>query len=184
MQATGNRAFTDYYPTGETALGKRDDKQPASWVDDEIVAISELSGRPPEQNILLSTDYKLLSFQPYWGFQDETPHYANPLSQYDKRADEIERWAGARSGEELLDLMEKSEFHAPNVFVLSNPESSFSSKPPTKDKQGKLGMRIRRDAFPRLPNIRDYDVYFDRAVFDSPRFAIREVGPYTIIALR
>ena len=42
---------------------------------------------------MLTADYSFLSFYPYYGFQGLTSHYANPLAQFDRRADAIESWA-------------------------------------------------------------------------------------------
>lgn len=183
-------AYEDYYPTGDNAKGQQDPNEPGNWYDDEIRAIAQLTGEKPTQNLLLSTDYKLMSFKPYWGFQQETPHYANPLSEYDRRADEIERWSKAESGDELLKMLRNSEFRTPDVFVLGNPDSEYSEfktegdgeVPP--EARGKLTLQLKDDSFPQNPNVRDYRVYFDEKIFDSPAFVKRDVGPYTIIALR
>nr|WP_246330888.1 arabinofuranosyltransferase [Saccharopolyspora hordei] len=177
-------AYEDYYPTGDNAKGHRDPEEPGAWLDDEIRAVAELTGRAPEQNLLLSTDYKLMSFKPYWGFQQETPHYANPLADYDERAAEIHRWAGAKTSDELLGMLRDSAFRTPNVFILTNPASPYADVELPPGQEAKLVLQLKADAFPQLPNVRDYDVHFDPAVFDSPRFVKRDVGPYTIIALR
>ncbi|WP_246155203.1 arabinofuranosyltransferase [Saccharopolyspora hirsuta] len=184
LQDSVKAAYQDYYPTGDNAMGQRDPDQLGSWTDDEIRAVAELSGRAPEQNLLLSTDYKLMSFKPYWGFQQETPHYANPLGDYDERAAEIHRWTTAKTADELLGMLRDSKFRTPNVFILSNPDSPHSTVELPEGEEGKLVLQLKGDAFPQLPNVRDYDVYFDRAVFDSPAFVKRDVGPYTVIALR
>ncbi len=198
LRDSAERAYQDYYPTGDNAMGQRDPAEPGSWIDDEIRAIAELTGRKPDQNVLLGTDYQLMSFQPYWGFQQETPHYANPLADYADRAALIQRWSTAKTPDDLLRMLRTSPFLPPNVFVLSNPASpnsptaSQNSPAPSRgstveapaDEAGKLVLRLKADAFPQQPNVRDYDVYFDPAVFDSPAFVKREVGPYTIIARR
>lgn len=180
-------AYTDYYPTGNNAKGQKDPNEPGNWYDDEIRTIAQLTGREPDRNLLLSTDYKLMSFKPYWGFQQETPHYANPLAEYKARAAEVKRWSKAESSEELLKMLRASEFRTPNVFVLGNPDSEHSefkadggSVPPKAE--GKLSLQLKGDSFPQNPNVRNYHVYFDPAVFDSPEFVKRDVGPYTIIA--
>ena len=184
-------AYEDYYPTGNNAMGARDPQETGSWADDVYRAISGLTGKQPQQNILLTTDYKLMSFRPYWGLQQETPHYANPLAEYDERAAEIERWSKARSGPQLLAEMNRGKFAAPNVFVLRNPMSPVASESekeraadPSDPNGRKLALTLKGDSVPQLPNVRDYDVHFDPAVFDGPGFSCRDVGPYTIIAVR
>ncbi|MGW0890173.1 arabinofuranosyltransferase [Saccharopolyspora sp. NPDC002578] len=191
LATSTEQAYEDYYPTGDNAKGARDPEKTGSWADDVYREISRLTGRPPQRDLLLSTDYKLMSFRPYWGFQQETPHYANPLADYDERAAEIERWTKARTAPELVELLRRSEFTAPNVFVLRNPASPVASEAdreraadPTDENAGKLALNLKGDAFPQLPNVRDYDVHFDPAVFDGPQFERHDVGPYTIIAVR
>ncbi|GAB3274744.1 galactan 5-O-arabinofuranosyltransferase [Parasphingorhabdus pacifica] len=179
-------AYEDYYPTGDNAKGHRDPEQTGAWADDVFAAIRGMTGRSPEKNLLLSTNYKIMSFKPYWGFQQETPHYANPLADYEGRAAEIKRWADAENPRELLNMLRRSPYEAPNVFVFRNPTSPLNSEEGPEDGRhaDDLALQLKGDAFPQLPNVRDYDVHFDRAAFESPEFAQRDVGPYTIIARR
>ncbi|WP_249124545.1 arabinofuranosyltransferase [Saccharopolyspora erythraea] len=171
-------AYEDYYPTGDNAMGHRDPEKPGYWAGAVFRTVDQLTGRPPQRNILLSTDYKMMSFRPYWGFQQETPHYANPLADYDERAAEVKRWSQARDSGELLAMLRESRFAPPNVFVLRNPSGEDT------EHAGKLSVELKGDSFPQQPNVRDYQVYFDAAVFDSPEFTKRVVGPYTVIARR
>ncbi|WP_433869608.1 arabinofuranosyltransferase [Saccharopolyspora sp. CA-218241] len=184
LEPSVQTAYTDYYPTGVNAKGHRDPEEAGSWTDDVNRAIDRLSDRPPQRNVVLSTNYKLMSFRPYWGFQQETPHYANPLADYEGRAAEIHRWSRARDSAELVRMLERSEYPAPTVFVLRNPDSPHSLGGATSADSGQpptgLGMELKADAFPQLPNVRDYEVRFDRALFQSPEFEVADVGPYTI----
>jgi galactan 5-O-arabinofuranosyltransferase len=165
------QAFHDYYPTGYNSMAQHDTSNVAAWYPDVFRTIASVTGRQPQQNIVLTTDYKLLSFQPYWSFQQETPHYANPLAHYDDRAATVKQWATAKNSDQLLSMLRSSPFDAPNVFVLN------------KD-SGKLAVDLKADSFPQQPNVRDYTVSFDPAVFDSSAFVRRDVGPYAIIARR
>lgn len=177
-------AYDDYYPTGHNAKGQHDPKKPDAWLDELIGTISDLTGPEPTDNVVLTTNYKLMSFRPYWGFQQETPHYANPLADYEQRAATIREWAAADSSRELLRMLKRSEFQPPNVFVLRNtPKSTDEPGPEQAAGQGsdKLTLTLKADAFPQQPNVRNYAVSFDPKVFDSPAFEKREVGPYTVI---
>lgn len=79
--------------------GNRADMRPPSAVsyyrevDD---ALTEQTGRPRDETVLLTADTSFLSYYPYFGFQGLTSHYANPLAQFDQRADAIERWTEPR----------------------------------------------------------------------------------------
>jgi len=209
LQTAKEQAYTDYYPTGDNAKGAKDPAETGHWASSVYAAVDQLTGKEPQENILLTTDYKLMSFKPYWGFQQETPHYANPLGEYDQRADEIKRWASAKTPQQLLGMLDSSRFAPPNVFVLKTPDESGSQQGGQQSPQGqqgqqgaqqqgqqgaqqggehgdedKLSLRLKGDSFPQSPNVRDYDVKFDPAVFQSPQFVQREVGPYTIIVRR
>ncbi len=171
-------AYTDYYPTGTNAKGQHDPGNPQAWYDETYAAIAELTGNAPAENIVMSTTYQLMAFKPYWGFQ-QTPHYANPLADYKERAAEIRRWAKAETPQQLLRMLRTGEFKPPNVFVLRN-----KTEEPQTGQEDELTLALKADAFPQQPNVRHYTVAFDPAVFDSPAFVRRDVGPFTVIALR
>ncbi|MEU6132844.1 arabinofuranosyltransferase [Saccharopolyspora sp. NPDC047091] len=163
-------AYSDYYPTGGNAQREQDPAQPGAWNDDLATALAELTGRPPERITLLTTYHPIMSFAPYWGFQQETPHYANPLADYEERAALIRRWAAASGPDELAALLRRSPYPPPNAFLLRREDDG-------------LHLTLSHDAFPHQPNVQIYDVRFDPALFDSPSFTRRDVGPFTVIAV-
>lgn len=165
------QAYNDYYPTGYNSMGQHDTANVAAWYPQIYRTVADLTGRPPQQNIVLTTDYKLLSFQPYWGFQDETPHYANPLGDYNARAAEIQRWSRATNSTQLADMLQTSPFAPPNVFILNKATDTLS-------------VTLKADSFPQQPNVRDYNVSFNPAAFTGPGFVRQDVGPYAVIARR
>jgi galactan 5-O-arabinofuranosyltransferase len=181
-------AYDDYYPTGETAKGAHDPGNEDAYLGDLVTTIGELTGKSPQNNILLNTDYTLMAFKPFWGFQHKTPHYATPLAHYAERNAEIDKWARARTSQQLIDDLDHSPFAPPNVFVLrGHSEPSKPGDPPkqaTPDPSDDLTMTVREDGFPQMPGTRDHEAHFDPAVFDSPQFVQRQVGPFTVIARR
>ncbi|HVV13592.1 arabinofuranosyltransferase [Amycolatopsis sp.] len=164
-------AESDYYADGYNAKGEHDTSKDGAWTGQLISTVNELSGRAPEGNIVLSAYDRLLSFVPYWGFQQTTPHYANPLAGYTERNAQIRNWATASDSAELLNKLAANPVEAPNVFVLR------------KD-NGKLDMPIASDTFPQASPVHVDEVAFDPALFVSPRFTQRDVGPFTVIVLR
>jgi galactan 5-O-arabinofuranosyltransferase len=88
-------AFNDYYPTGAIALGHSSPSENDFWVPQLNAAIHDLTGRQPQDLVLLTDQALLVSTSPYWSFQALTPHYANPPSQFDQRRTEIQSWAAA-----------------------------------------------------------------------------------------
>jgi galactan 5-O-arabinofuranosyltransferase len=164
-------AHTDYYPTGSNAQRQDDPAVDGAWHDDLLRAVRETTGRAPSDTVLLTAHYPLLSFAPFWGFQQETPHYANPLSRYEDRSAEISRWAGAGDPGRLRELLRRGEFAPPNAFVLRRRPDG-------------LHITLSHDAFPHQPNVQVYDVRFDPALFDSPGFVRQDVGPFAVIGVR
>ncbi|GAB2685294.1 galactan 5-O-arabinofuranosyltransferase [Saccharopolyspora gloriosae] len=164
-------AYQDYYPTGANAQRRTDPALPGSWNDELTAALGELTGRAPAEITVLTTYHPIMSFAPYWGFQQETPHYANPLSAYEDRAAVIREWAAARGPGELSALLRRSPFPAPDAFLLRRESDG-------------LHLTLSHDAFPHQPNVQVYDVRFDPALFDSPAFVRRDAGPFAVIATR
>jgi len=161
-------AESDYYADGYNAKGEHDTSQDGAWTGALISTIDQLSGRAETDNIVLSAYDRLLSFAPYWGFQQTTPQYANPLGEYDKRNDELRSWAASADSEQLLRRLDASPYEAPNVFVLRRVE-------------GKLIAYAASDAFPREVPLRVDQVSFDPVLFQSPEFVTRNVGPFTVV---
>ncbi|TNC27436.1 arabinofuranosyltransferase [Amycolatopsis alkalitolerans] len=164
-------AESDYYANGYNAKGQHDPSQDGAWTGELISTIDQLSGRPRTENVVLSSYDRLLSFAPYWGFQQTTPQYANPLAEYAKRNAEIKYWAASADSAELLQRLASSPYDPPNVFVL-------------RADNGKYAAYVASDSFPQASPVAVEKVDFDPALFDSPRFARRDVGPFVVVAQR
>lgn len=164
-------AESDYYPDGWTAASGHDPKQDGYWTGELISTIGELTGRPPTGNIVLSAYDRLLSFEPYWGFQQTTPQYANPLAAYPQRNDEIRSWATARDSADLLARLRANPHEAPNVFVLRRGDN------------GELLAPVVSDTFPRAVPLGVDEVGFAPELFSAPEFERRDVGPFTVIVV-
>lgn len=166
-----SRAYEHYYPTGRTPLGAADPGRAQAWTDDLTRTVSTMTGRAPEELVVLSSYTGLLSFVPFRGFQISTPHYANPLADHAGRAAEIQAWAKAPDPAALAAALDRSPYRPPTVFVLSRGDD------------GRLHLSQARDEFPREPNIAMYDVPFRPELFAGPEFRTRTVGPF-LVAVR
>jgi galactan 5-O-arabinofuranosyltransferase len=164
-------AYNDYYPTGSTALGERDRGKPGAWYPDLQRTIAAETGKQPADLVLLSNDYGLLALHPYWGFQQVTVHYANPLADYDGRLAEVRRWAQAADAQDFIGRLNASPYRPPDVFVLEERPDGYHAT-------------LTRDAFPRQPNVERSDVVFDKALFPSNLFSKAPVGPFTVLVRR
>jgi len=161
--------------TDPNASGVRADGVPAgdaAFYPQLVAAIDKRSVGPRDQTVLLSTDHSLLSFYPYRGFQQSTAHYANPLAQYDERAAAIRSWSLAQNPQQLLAELRTSPWRPPTAFVLRTAEGGKA-----------LTVSLSADVYPRSPNVRSYEVRFDRTLFDDPAFTVTEVGPFTVVSV-
>ncbi|WP_007026958.1 arabinofuranosyltransferase [Saccharomonospora iraqiensis] len=165
-------AESDYYPTGRTPDGQRDPSDPAAWTPQLTDAIDRMTAGGPTGQVLLTEQHHLLMFSPYWNFQQLTPHYANPLARYDERAAEIRSWADADDAATLRARLADGPFPPPTVFVLDRRDD------------GTLRYTLTSSVFPRSDPVAGNPVSFDPEVFDAPGFERRDVGPFTVVAVR
>ncbi|WP_408610016.1 galactan 5-O-arabinofuranosyltransferase [Gordonia insulae] len=160
--------------TDTDGYGKRADQRPPgaeSYYPQIHRLIREQTGRPADQNVVLTADYGFLSIYPYWGFQGLTSHYANPLAEFDKRAKTIERWADSATPDELVRKLDRSPWKPPNVFLFRYGADGYT-------------LRLAEDVYPNDPNVKRYTVTFDPAAFSDPRFRVTEVGPFVVVVRR
>lgn len=132
-----------------------------------IQTIAQLSGRLPEDDILLTNDYQLLDFQPYYDFQTNKEQYANPLALYPERNQELMRWSRSTTPAAFVANLASSKFKAPNVFVF------------VRDSAGNYPFNIVTTDFPY--DNRTNRITFAARLFDSSQFSSRDVGPFTVI---
>jgi len=160
--------------TDTDGYGQRADRRPpgAERYYREIDArITEVTGRPRDETVVLTADYSFLSYYPYYGFQGLTSHYANPLAQFEKRADTIEGWATLTDANQFIDNLDSLPWKAPDVFLMRRGADDTYT------------LRLASDVYPNQPNVRRYHVSLDEALFDDPRFDVSEIGPF-VLAIR
>ncbi len=161
-------AYSDYYPTGYTALGHRDPTQQGAWNQQLHDAIAALSHKPEQDLVVLSTYQDFLSFWSYWNFETSVIEYANPLADFNGRRSAIENWATANSADALLVKIRSSSVRAPDVFVFIRHSDG-------------LHMMVTRNIYPIYPQIDSSDVMFSAKLFDSSAFTRRDVGPFSVV---
>ena len=154
--------------------GQRGDRRPpgAEQYYAEIdAAITEQTGRPRDETVVLTADYSFLSFYPYFGFQGLTSHYANPLAQFEARSAEIESWADLDTSAEFTAALDALPWQPPTVFLMRGGAASTYT------------LRLAEDVYPNQPNVRRYTVELDAALFDGPEFDVQTIGPF-VLAIR
>lgn len=133
--------------------GTRADMRPPSAVSyyrevDE--ALTEQTQRPRDETVVLTTDTSFLSYYPYFGFQRLTSHYANPLAQFDQRANAIEQWTELETPDQLIEALNTSQWRAPDAFLFRRGADGYT-------------LRLAEDVYPNDPNVRRYTVTFPEA---------------------
>lgn len=160
--------------TDTDGYGQRADRRPpgAERYYREIDArIGEVTGRPRNETVVLTADYSFLSYYPYYGFQGLTSHYANPLAQFEKRAETIEGWATLTDADQFIASLDSLPWKAPDVFLMRRGADDTYT------------LRLASDVYPNQPNVRRYHVALDEALFDDPRFDVTDIGPF-VLAIR
>lgn len=151
--------------------GERGDRRPAgaeSSYKDVDAAILTATGRPRTDTVVLTADYGFLAIYPYWGFQNLTSNYANPLAHFTARSAAIESWAKLETPDELIKALDTTPWRAPDAFVFRRSADGLS-------------LRLAEDVYPNDPNVRRYTVVFPEKLFEDPRFAVTETGPFVVI---
>ena len=160
--------------TDTDGAGQRADRRPpgAERYYREIDAkILEVTGKPRDETVVLTADYSFLSYYPYYGFQGLTSHYANPLAQFEKRAEAIESWATLTDSDEFIAALDALPWKPPTVFLMRRGADDTYT------------LRLAADVYPNQPNVRRYQVALDEALFDDPRFDVTTIGPF-VLAIR
>jgi galactan 5-O-arabinofuranosyltransferase len=166
-------AYSDPYPsTGAPAVGVFDPVRIDSWSPQLVSTVDGLSGQPASELVVLGGPTQFYVAEPFHGFQQSTPHYANPLAQYERRNDAVRQWARASGPDDLLRRLDTSPWPAPRAFLFGRGAG------------GTLTVTIVRDVFPAAPNVAFETVTFPEQLFDSPAFVRRDVGPWTVIVRR
>ena len=154
--------------------GQRADRRPPGaerYYAELDAKIRETTGRPRNETVVLTADYSFLAYYPYYGFQGLTSHYANPLAQFDERSKAIERWATMTKPDEFVAALDSLPWAPPTVFVMRHGANDTYT------------LRLASDVYPNQPNVRRYQVTLDSALFDDPRWAVSDVGPF-VLAIR
>nr|WP_281376563.1 arabinofuranosyltransferase [Actinomycetospora corticicola] len=165
-------AYVDPYPTGATPTGGVDRSRIDAWTPELLAAVHAATATPATDLVTLGGPTQFYVAEPFHGFQQSTPHYANPLAQYEDRNEEIRSWAGAADAAELVRRLDASPWPAPRVFVLlRQPDGSGTT-------------RLVEDVFPATPNVAFTTASFPARLFASPAFTVRDVGPYLVAVRR
>ncbi|MCH9708706.1 MAG: galactan 5-O-arabinofuranosyltransferase [Actinomycetia bacterium] len=160
--------------TDTDGYGQRADRRPpgaAQYYREIDSRIQEVTGRPRNETVVMTADYSFLSYYPYYGFQGLTSHYANPLAQFEQRAQAIEDWTLLTGTDQFINALDSMPWEPPTVFLMRvGADDTYT-------------LRLASDVYPNQPNVRRYRVALDNALFDDPRFDVSTIGPF-VLAIR
>ena len=162
-------AYTDTDGYGERA--DRYPPGPQSHFSDIVSVIDREVARPREDTVVATTADGFFAFYPFLAYQAITPHYANPLGNYEARAEVIRSWEEASDPEELHELVTDTPWRAPDAIVTRTTGDGYALRPA-------------EDAYPNDPNVSRYDVVIPRAAVGGEYFSAYPVGPFTVIIVR
>jgi galactan 5-O-arabinofuranosyltransferase len=155
--------------------GQRADRRPpgAEKYYEQIDAhITQVTGRPRDETVVMTADYGFLAFYPYYGFQGLTSHYANPLAQFKERSAAIEGWADLTKPDQLIKALDGLPWPPPTVFLMR------------QGAEGTYTLRLASDVYPNSPNVRRYQVALNSVIFDDARWDVSHVGPFALAIRR
>lgn len=164
--------------TDTDGYGERADRRPPGaerYYAEIDAAIRDTTGRRRDETVVMTADYGFLAFYPYYGFQGLTSHYANPLAEFDRRAQAIKDWSKIRTPEKFAAALDELPWQAPTVFLMRRGGGTGSNATYT--------LRLAEDVYPNQPNVRRYTVELDSALFAEPHFQVHEIGPF-VLAIR
>ena len=164
--------------TDTDGYGLRGDRRPPGserYYAAVDATITQVTGKPRNETIVLTADYSFLSYYPYFGFQGLTSHYANPLAQFDLRAAQIKSWSKLKTADQFIHALDTLPWAPPTVFLMRRGAGSGSGAAYT--------LRLAEDVYPNQPNVRRYTVELKSALFADPRFVVEKIGPL-VLAIR
>jgi galactan 5-O-arabinofuranosyltransferase len=160
--------------TDTDGSGQRADRRPPGaeqYYRAVDAKITEVTGRPRNQTVVMTADYSFLAYYPYYGFQGLTSHYANPLAQFKERSAAIEGWATITKPDQFIAALDQLPWQPPTVFLMRHGANDTYT------------LRLASDVYPNQPNVRRYQVALDAALFDDPRWDVSDIGPF-VLAIR
>jgi len=176
-----NQRAIDRAHSDTDGYGERADRYAAdagryyAQIDEEIRS----HGHDPLDTVVLTDEINFLAYNPYFGFQAFTSHYANPLGEFRARNDTILRWAEsswASSAEEFTAILDDAPWRSPDVFLLRGTLDVSEDAAPNAGWKS----HIAEDIYPNNPNVRYRSIYFDPDAFSGEDWETTQIGPFVV----
>lgn len=170
-----NQKYIDQAYADTDGYGERADRFPpdaARYYGDIVEYLSD-HGRKPNEAVVYTDEINFMAYNPYYGFNAFTSHYANPLGEFDRRNEELVHWARLSESdpEELTSAIDASQWRAPEAFIF---RGDLENKTPLKT-------HVAHDIYPSQPNVRYEGLFFNPEAFGANEWDMEQFGPFVVV---
>lgn len=171
-----NESHIDQAYADTDGYGERADRFPPDAARHYVAIVDFLAshGHNAGEAVVYTDEINFMAYNPYFGFNAFTSHYANPLGEFDLRNEALASWAelSKTKPDELTAAMDSVQWRAPEAFIF---RGDLESSEPLKT-------HIAHDIFPSQPNVRYEGLFFDQDAFAGPDWAMEQIGPFVVVA--
>lgn len=174
-----NEAHIDRAYADTDGAGERADRYPADAgrYYGEVTEFIQQQGHVPTETVIYTDEINFMAYNPYYGFNAYTSHYANPLGEFHLRNDELSTWSklSFERPEELTEAIAASQWEPPKAFIFRG----------VLEREGEpWKTHISHDIFPSQPNVRYEGLFFNPEAFPEREWAVKQIGPFVVVVLR
>lgn len=170
-----NEAHIDQAYADTDGFGERADRFPpdAAQYYDDIAELFSSHGIEPNDGIIFTDEINFMAFNPYFGFNAFTSHYANPLGEFDQRTDALKHWAELSNSDPgaLTAAIDESPWRPPEAFIL---RGDLEAGTPLKT-------HVAHDIYPNQPNVRYEGIFFNPEAFKDADWDMEQIGPFVVV---
>ena len=172
-----NETALDHAYTDTDGYGERADRYTSDSAANygKIRQFIDAQGYEAADTVVLTDEKLFMAYNPYYGFNAFTSHYANPLGEFNTRNLQIEDWAKRsweQTPEEFAKSLDSSPWRGPDVLIfrgdLEEPGNGYKT-------------HLAEDIYPNQPNVRYRAVFFNPDVFEKG-WETTQIGPFVVAA--
>ena len=171
-----NESHIDQAYADTDGYGERADRFPpdAAQYYGEITELLTSHGYQPNEAVIYTDEINYMAYNPYFGFNAFTSHYANPLGEFDLRNEELIAWSQLSwdDPEALTEAIDDSKWAPPVAFIfrgdVEEPGEGYKT-------------HVAHDIFPNEPNVRYEGLFFNAEAFDNDEWDVEQIGPFAVV---
>ncbi|MCT2338079.1 galactan 5-O-arabinofuranosyltransferase [Corynebacterium sp. p3-SID1056] len=171
-----NESHIDQAYADTDGFGERADRFPpdAAQYYGEITELLESHDHHPNEAVIYTDEINYMAYNPYFGFNAFTSHYANPLGEFALRNEELIAWSQLSWDDPaaLTGAIEDSKWAPPVAFIfrgdVEEPGEGFKT-------------HVAHDIFPNEPNVRYEGLFFNAEAFEGDEWHVEQIGPFAVV---